>query len=590
MLNLKNSFVLLAVILLYSCPPMVVTTPIPNAPEIQGQILTNSTTPTWTWSNTAHTAYLQYKLEPLHSEFRTLPTSTESFIPEAALAEGEYTFVLRASSDNTHWSPESRFETTIDMDAVDDPELPNFNIRTTSYLMNATPYFYFQANAAEDYVYQVEKKLDSWNEYRMIYDGTLDEPSQKIFRDYDLLEGQTHIYRFTAFGSGGSLTREVRIEPFLFPIRSFSVLKPNPGDALSLQWDTRSLLAEEIELQYKLPGDEEYQILETFDPDVKEYQFDLDAEEEELSFRLLLNGAGLTTEPVERTSFIRGKAPINVSAVETGNHSVLLSWDNVTKLDVISTSIRRITLGTGASRYYNLPGLHNSHNHEGYTPGESYQFEVYYYVRGGQERESYRRHVEIDTVFIGEMDSFTIHEDSSLSWSAGDLGSNTEIVIEHKHPSQTEWQHFYTSTNPNDRVTFTNPVLPPGDYRIYPVIEEKKGTITQISNRLISNLKATSQLYSVDLDWEAPAYAEGQFTYEVYRHGSFGSNYQLIGTTTGSSFTDNDPLIKERNYYQVRLKGTNQSSSDDIFINEPPPRPIENFTVTLDHNTNAQLS
>jgi hypothetical protein len=359
---------------------------------------------------------------------------------------------------------------------------------------------------------------------------------------------------------------------------------------LSLQWDTRSLLAEEIELQYKLPGGEEYQILETFDPDVKEYQFDLDAEEEELSFRLLLNGAGLTTEPVERTSFIRGKAPINVSAVETGNHSVLLSWDNVTKLDVISTRIRRITLGTGASRYYNLPGLHNSHNHEGYTPGESYQFEVYYYVRGGQERESYRRHVEIDTVFIGEMDSFTIHEDSSLSWSAGDLGSNTEIVIEHKHPSQTEWQHFYTSTNPNDRVTFTNPVLPPGEYRIYPVIEEKKGTITQISNRLISNLKATSQLYSVDLDWEAPAYAEGQFTYEVYRHGSFGSNYQLIGTTTGSSFTDNDPLIKERNYYQVRLKGTNQSSSDDIFINEPPPRPIENFTVTLDHNTNAQLS
>ncbi len=97
-----------------------VTSVKPPAPMVNGLAVTNSATPTWTWSVSADVQETAYQLDAVTGQWTTVPAAVTSFTPSEPLTVGTHTLFVRAGGAG-FWSETASFGTLIDTQAPSAP-------------------------------------------------------------------------------------------------------------------------------------------------------------------------------------------------------------------------------------------------------------------------------------------------------------------------------------------------------------------------------------------------------------------------------------------------------------------------------------
>ena len=92
----------------------------PPTPVVNGFAVTNSATPTWTWSVSTGVQEIAYQLDVVTGTWTTVSAAVTSFTPSAALSDGTHTLFVRAGGAG-YWSETASFATLIDTQAPSAP-------------------------------------------------------------------------------------------------------------------------------------------------------------------------------------------------------------------------------------------------------------------------------------------------------------------------------------------------------------------------------------------------------------------------------------------------------------------------------------
>lgn len=109
----------------------------PEKPEVSGDVLTNSSTPTWNWTIPDGSAAIRYRLDEGNWKYLYyLNSGADSYTADSELSEGEHTLEVQARDSLQNWSQTGSFTTTIDLTP---PEAPVVSAVSNSPTFDTTP-------------------------------------------------------------------------------------------------------------------------------------------------------------------------------------------------------------------------------------------------------------------------------------------------------------------------------------------------------------------------------------------------------------------------------------------------------------------